>query len=80
MPPVRLGTTVFNTKKDATKYFQRMLWASQAGVRIEDPAATDLFHLLKRHPDFEAKCGTGIHHFSVHDTLFKAREFENRPA
>lgn len=76
MPSVILGDTVFNTKKDAIKYFKEMLWGGQAGVPIGEPGHTDLCHLLERHPEFKTKRGTGVHHFSVHDTLFKAREFE----
>jgi hypothetical protein len=72
MTPVVLGDTVFNT----VKYFSGMLWAGQAGVVIEEPGHTDLCHLLKRHPEFETKRGVGIHHFSVHNTIYKPREFE----
>jgi hypothetical protein len=49
-------------------------WPSRRADR--KAAATHLFHLLKRHPEFEAKRGVGIDHFSIHDTLYKGREFE----
>jgi Protein of unknown function (DUF3223) len=43
---------------------------------VPEPGATDLLHLLRRHPHFLAKQGSGIDHFRVRETLHGARAFE----
>jgi hypothetical protein len=76
MPAFILGDTVFDTKGAACEYIRKLLWDDEIGARVQEPGATDLSHLVKRHPEYLAKCGIGIDHFSVRDTRDRARAFE----
>src|ERR1700730_7845032 len=73
MSAVSLGDTFFKTKKATEEHYRRLLWGGQIGARIPAPASAGLFHLLQRHPEFEAKRGAGI---GIRETLHGARAFE----
>ena len=63
--PVILKTRTFDSKKDATTFFQDMLNRYRPKQRVSDKDALHLAALLERHSEYEEKVGVGINHFEV---------------
>lgn len=63
--PIELATRSFRTQREATEFFQAMLYRYAIGVRISEDDALDLASLLERHHDYKKKIGCGVDHFTV---------------
>ena len=63
--PVVLKTRTFNSRKDATAFFQGMLNRYRPKQRVSDEDTLHLAALLEGHSAYEEKVGVGIDHFEV---------------
>lgn len=63
--PVTLFDLEFNTKAEATKWCQDLLYSSKGLEAIKGMDRFRLFALLARHPEAEQKAGAGVQDFFV---------------
>jgi len=61
--PVSLGEKYFLRQKDALAHFSEMLSRYQVDEIVNDLDSIDLLELLRRHPHFDSKVGSGIGRF-----------------
>ncbi len=74
--PVNIGELSFAKQGDAEDHFRALLTRHEIGERIGEADATQLHWLIKRHPEFETKVGSGVDHFSVRNAMYGQRCFE----
>lgn len=60
-----LDSISFGSRVEAVEHFKALLRRYAPGDRVSDTDAVELTALLKRHPDYVGKIGSGIDHFGV---------------
>lgn len=60
-----LETIEFKNQRSALEFFKAMLNRYIPGERVKHDDALHLMSLIKRHPDYKLKVGSGIDHFGV---------------
>ncbi|HDZ80896.1 MAG TPA: DUF3223 domain-containing protein [Roseobacter sp.] len=73
--PVTVGGIEYESKKDAIEHFKKMLNRYDIGDRVSAGDQAELHELVKRHPEAEARIGTGVESFSVRDGDFGTQCF-----
>lgn len=73
--PLSLGSMQFAKRGDAVAYLKSMLHRYDVGDRVNAEDTVILRAALERHPEFKAKIGGGIAHFSVRTADFGTKCF-----
>ena len=63
--PLEISTRRFESRDEARKFFQEILYRYKIGERVSEADAADLAGLIQRHPEYAEKVGRGIDHFAI---------------
>lgn len=75
MPPVRIGDSVFPSKKALENNVRTMIGAYQIGQIVQGHHAVFLLALFRRHPHADIKIGPGINRITVAAGLYGTKCF-----
>ena len=73
--PMTLGPIQFAKKGDAYAHLRDMLGRYDIGDKVGATDAVILLAALQKHPNAEAKIGSGVAHFSVRSADFRTKCF-----
>lgn len=74
--PIKIGETIFQSKKSALEYYKRILNSYDFGEELDKLDSADVLNLLELHPHIKEKVGVGIKKIRIGKAKYNTKSFE----